>query len=67
MLNYRLYFLDGSSGRIRDFREFEAEDDAAAIDDAEMGRTDDPMELWCRTRKVQHWESILARPSRMTA
>ena len=67
MLNYRLYLLDGSNGRIRDFREFEAQDDAAAIDDAENGRTDGPMELWCRTRKVRNWEGILARQSRMSA
>ena len=67
MLNSRLYFLDGSNGRIRDFREFEAEDDAAAIDDAESGRMDGPMELWCRTRKVRNWEAILIRQSRMTA
>src|SRR5436190_20383396 len=50
---YRLYFLDPRSGRIRGFHEFEAEHDAAAIEKAERMRVDDPMELWCRARKVE--------------
>ena len=31
MLYYRLYFMDRFSGHIDHFREFEAEDDAAAL------------------------------------
>ena len=35
MLYYRLYFMDRFSGHIDHFREFEAEDDSAAIEIAE--------------------------------
>ena len=56
MRYYRLYFLDRFSGHIEHFREFEAEDDDAAIDIAEGWADGSPMELWNRERKLQHWE-----------
>ena len=53
---YRLYFLDGFSGHIDHFREFEAEDDDAAMKIAERWREDRAMELWNRDRKLKRWE-----------
>ena len=56
MAYYRLYFLDGFSGHIDHFREFEAEDDDGAIKIAERWREDRAMELWNRDRKLKRWE-----------
>ena len=56
MRYYRLYFLDGFTGHIDHFREFEAEDDEAAIATAERWREDRAMELWNRDRKLKRWE-----------
>ena len=56
MLYYRLYFMDRFSGHIDHFREFEAEDDDSALTTAEGWRTDQPMELWNRQRKLRRWE-----------
>jgi len=53
---YRLYFIDRSSGHIDQFREFEAEHDAAALLLAERWREERPMELWNRERKLKHWD-----------
>ena len=53
---YRLYFLDGFTGHIDHFREFEAEDDHAAMNIAERWREDRAMELWNRDRKLKRWE-----------
>jgi hypothetical protein len=52
---YRVYFLDGLSGHIKTFREFEASDDADAIMIAEGWRESQAMELWEKDRKVQSW------------
>jgi hypothetical protein len=57
MAYYRLYFLDGFSGHIDQVRDFEAENDSAAIACAEEMRGRAPMELWARSRKVKHWET----------
>ena len=57
MLYYRLYFMDRASGHIDHFREFEADDDAAAMAIAEASRTGQPMELWNRHRKLRHWDA----------
>ena len=67
MLSYRLYFLDPQSARIQDFREFEAEHDAAALEIAESLRGGGPMELWCRTRKVKKWPALFVPPSKESA
>jgi len=58
MAYYRLYFLDGGDRHIRTFRAFEAEDDRAAIGQAERWQGVHPMELWCAGRKVMHWEGF---------
>ena len=55
---YRLYFMDGFSGHIDHFREFEAENDEPALTIAEGWRGDRPMELWNRHRKLKHWDDI---------
>ena len=57
MRYYRLYFMDRSSGHIDHFREFEAEDDVAALAVAEGWRENRPMELWNRERKLKHWDT----------
>ena len=57
MRYYRLYFLDRCSGHIEHFREFEAEDDDAALAIAEDWRELQPMELWNRHRKLKHWDA----------
>lgn len=61
MAYYRLYLLDRSSGRIREFREFEARDDLAAIRRSEHWRSG-PMELWCLDRRVRRWQPMLPPP-----
>jgi len=56
MLYYRLYFMDRFSGHIEHHREFEAQDDEAAIATAEGWREGGPMELWNLQRKLKHWD-----------
>ena len=53
---YRLYFMHRLSGHIDHYREFEAEDDDAALAIAEDWREDRPMELWNLERKLKHWD-----------
>ena len=59
MRYYRLYFMDRSGGHIDHFREFEAEDDAAALVIAQSWREDRPMELWNLERKLMRWETAI--------
>ena len=59
---YRLYFMDRFSGHIEHFREFEAEDDSAAIAVAAGMGTGAPMELWSRQRKLKHWDNDSPKP-----
>ena len=58
MRYYRLYFMDRFSGHIDHFREFEAEDDAAALAIADSWREDRPMELWNRERRLKRWDHL---------
>jgi hypothetical protein len=48
--------MDRYSGHIEHFREFEAEDDDAAMAIAEGWRENRPMELWNRERKLRRWD-----------
>jgi len=48
--------MDRFSGHIDHFREFEAEDNDAALAIAEGWRGDRPMELWNRHHKLKHWD-----------
>ena len=57
MVYYRVYFMDCFSGHIEHFREFEAEEDSAAIAVAEGMATGRAMELWSRQRKLKRWEN----------
>jgi hypothetical protein len=52
MAYYRLYFFHAVSGRIREFREFEARHDFAAIYQSAKWRSNEQMELWSGTRKI---------------
>jgi hypothetical protein len=58
MAYYRLYFLNGPGGRINEFREFEADDDWAALRHAADWRSVSPMELWSGGRKVRAWDGL---------
>ena len=62
MSYYRLYFMDRFSGHIDHFREFDAEDDSAAIAVAESWAAGQPMELWNRQRKLKHWDEDMPNP-----
>ncbi len=66
MAYYRLYFLDGPKGRIHEFREFEAEDDWAALLRAADWRSVSPMELWCGSRKVRAWDGLVSLHPRLS-
>ena len=55
MIYYRLYYMDRFSGHIDHFREFEAEDDSAAMIIAERWHDGRAMELWNRHRKLKRW------------
>ena len=59
MRYYRLYFMHRFSGHIDHFREFEADDDEAALGVAERWRDDRPMELWNRERKLKRWDPVV--------
>ena len=54
--SYRLYFMNPASGHILRFAEFEAPGDEAAIERAARSEGKDPLELWCRHRKVARLE-----------
>ena len=59
MLYYRLYFMDRFSGHIDLCREFEADDDQAALAIAEGWRNGRAMELWNLQRKLKRWDEEL--------
>jgi hypothetical protein len=54
---FRLYYFDRFSGHIDHFREFDAEDDDAAVAVAERWNDSRPMELWSRERRLKQWDS----------
>ncbi len=53
---YRLYTMNRSSGHIESFDEIEAADDAEAVRLAAGHVGAQPLELWCRNRKVRRFE-----------
>jgi len=62
MLYYRLYFMDRFSGHIDHFREFEAENDDAAVQIADAWKSGRAMELWNRHRKLKRWDEQVGLP-----
>lgn len=52
MTGYRLYFMSSLFGQISHYEDFDAEDDAKAIEIAGLRECSQPLELWCQTRKV---------------
>jgi hypothetical protein len=58
MTYYRLYQLDAVGAHIESAHEFEADNDAAAMAEAEQWLGLRPMELWRGPYKVQHWDSF---------
>ena len=55
---YRLYFMNPISGHIERFADFEAPDDSAALSLAREHIGDNPLELWCGSRKVHRIEAF---------
>ena len=53
MAYYRLYRLAHPGGKFVGFEEIEAEDDAAAVRQAETFAGRQALELWCGKRKVK--------------
>ena len=53
MAYYRLYRLAEPGGKFVGFEEIEAEDDVAAIQQAEAFAGPQALELWCGKRKVK--------------
>ena len=58
MPGFRIFYIDGSSGRITDSNDFMADDDLAAIHQDEEYRTSSAMELWSGTRRIKSWEAV---------
>ena len=56
MAYYRLYMMSRSSGHIETILEIEAVDDSEAVRMAAQHVGDQPLELWCRNRKVKRFE-----------
>ena len=56
MAYYRLYFMNRFSGHIERFEEFDAPYDEVARDLAAQQAGDEPLELWCGSRKVHRFE-----------
>ena len=52
------YYMHPFSGHIDHYREFEAENDEAAIAIAKGWREAGPMELWNLHRKLRHWDEV---------
>jgi phage-related protein len=67
MAYYRLYFLDGFSGRIDHFVQFEVADDDAAIAFAQELHGPLAMELSHGVRRVKHWDPGAALMPRSAA
>ncbi len=59
MSYYRLYFMSRGSGHIERFEEIEAADDVAAVRIARKQAGQQPLELWCHSRKVTRFEATL--------
>jgi hypothetical protein len=61
MPQYRLYFLSSRTGRIERHEQFEARDDAEALDHIDAHLLGDrPIELWTGGRKVAQADTALA-------
>ena len=58
MAYYRLYRLAEPDGKFVGFEEIEAEDDAAAIRQAEAFAGRQALELWCGKRKVSSFAPV---------
>ena len=57
MAYYRLYMMTGSGGHIQAVQEIDAPDDAEAVRIAAERSGPQPLELWCRNRKVRSFEA----------
>ena len=57
MPGFRIFYLDGASGRITGSQDFSAVDDLDAFRQLEKYRTGSAMELWSGPRKIKAWEA----------
>ena len=62
MSHYRLYFISKRTGRIEQAEDFEFDDDAQAMAAVRAGFANQPLELWCGTRKVARFEAERPAP-----
>ena len=56
MPEFRIFYVDDSSGHITGSHDFSAGDDLEAIHQVEDYRTGSAMELWSGPRKIKSWE-----------
>lgn len=55
LAQYRLYFREGSDGHFSLCHEFEAQDDAQAVNIAQAWLEGRRAELWCGVRRLKTW------------
>lgn len=60
MPDFRLYLVN-ELGHIKAVGEFHADDDLTAVAAVERARGDAPLELWCGSHKVKHWDTLPMR------
>jgi hypothetical protein len=56
MPEFRIFYVDDSSGHITGSHDFSAGDDLDAIRQVEDYRTGSAMELWSGPRKIKSWQ-----------
>ena len=64
MAYYRLYFMDPEKGTIRTVEELDMAGDDEAIAHAEGRVGANPLELWCRHRRVRQFPAVSDHPAR---
>lgn len=60
MHRFRLFFIDNFTGQILSLIEFEAQDEAEALEFAEERRSLAPMELWTKGGLIKRWGAFAA-------
>ena len=56
MPEFRIFYVDDSSGHITGSHDFSAGDDLDAVRQVEGYRTGSAMELWSGPRKIKSWQ-----------
>ena len=55
MPEFRIFYIDGTSGHITGSHDFSAGDDLEAVRQVDDYRTGSAMELWSGSRKIKSW------------